>query len=221
MLKLAKILSIGFHPLFISFYNFLVFILLTEAKGAVLGFVVTLFFLGLVMIPVFYTFYIVYSENKDFHWEQLSDMSMLSRKKMMIYTIVYQVVFLLIIISLNEVFLGKYQAMFASIVMGFVFSMVLSLAAHLLQIKNSLHAMTASFLLTFCLIFSWKIPGIEEVINLKSHYFLMIASFNALLLVALVWSRYKLKAHTIKELAYGILIGIFSPVLLTLLTYGI
>ena len=221
MLKLAKILSISFHPLFISFYNFLFYIVLTDAKGASLGFVVTLFFLGLVMIPVFYTFYIVYSENKDFHWEQLSDMSMLSRKKMLVYTIIYQVLFLLAIISLNEVFLGNYKAMFASVIMGFVFSMVLAFAAHLLNVKNSLHSMTATFLLVFSLIFSWKIPGIEDLINLKASYFLALAGLNAIILLTLIWARLILKAHTFKEISYGILIGIFSPILLTLLTYGL
>ncbi|MFM9945040.1 MAG: hypothetical protein ACKVQB_07370, partial [Bacteroidia bacterium] len=124
MLKLAKILSILFHPLFISFYNFLFFIMLTDAQGAVLGFLITLFFFAGVMIPLFYTFAIIYKDNRNFEWSQVSDMAMFSRKKMLVYTIIYNVVFLLFIINLHQTFLGNYKPMFASIIMGFVFSMM-------------------------------------------------------------------------------------------------
>ena len=78
-----------------------------------------------------------------------------------------------------------------------------------------------TFLLAFCLIFSWKIPGIDDMVNLKTTYFLVFSGINAVLLIALIWARLSLKAHTVKEIAIGIFIGILSPVLLTLLSYGL
>ena len=221
MLKLARILSISFHPLFITFFNFLFFILLTDKHGAALGFVITLFFLAGVMIPVFYTFAIVYNEKKQFDWSQLSDMSMLSRKKLLAYTVIYNVVFLLFILNLNDAFLGIHKPMFASVLMGLVFSMMMAFVFHLLNIKNSLHALTAALFLTFCVIFSWEIPGQESLINNNSHLYLIFGGINLMVLGFVVWARKILKAHSVKEILFGILIGIISPVLLTLLAHGI
>lgn len=197
------------------------FIFLTDAKGAALGFVITLFFLACVMIPIFYTVMIVYKENRDVEWEQFSDMSMLSRKKLLAYTIIYNVIFLLFVISLSHPFLGDYKPMFASVLMAFVFSMMLSFVLHLLNIKNSLHALNASFFLVYCLIFSWKIPGIESLENTKETLFLIFAGVNFISLIGVIWARLFTKAHTVKEIGYGLLVGILSPVILTLLTYGI
>lgn len=221
MIKFAKFFSVFFHPLFLTFYNFLYFIFLTDAKGAALGFVITLFFLACVMIPIFYTVMIVYKENRDVEWEQFSDMSMLSRKKLLAYTIIYNVIFLLFVISLSHPFLGDYKPMFASVLMAFVFSMMLSFVLHLLNIKNSLHALNASFFLVYCLIFSWKIPGIESLENTKETLFLIFAGVNFIALIGVIWARLFTKAHTVKEIGYGLLVGILSPVILTLLTYGI
>ena len=221
MLKLASILSIVFHPLFIAFFNFLFFILLTDAQGATLGFVITLFFLAGVLIPVFYTFAIIYTDNKKVEWEQLSDMSMLSRKKLLAYTVIYNVIFLLFVINLNEAFLGSYKPMFASVIMGFVFSMMMAFIFHLLNIKNSLHALTAAFFTIFCLIFSWRIPGMETMENPNANLYLVFGSLNFIILASVAWARKHLNAHSNKEIIFGILIGILSPILLTLLTYGI
>ena len=221
MLKISNFISIFFHPLFIAFYNFLFFISLIEAHGAALGFVITLFFLAGVMIPIFYTFAIVYNERKQFEWTQLSDMSMLSRKKLLAYSIIYNVIFLLFVINLNEAFLGQYKPMFASVLMGFIFLMMMAFVLYLMKIKISLHALTVAFFCAFCLIFSWKIPGIEGLENKNSNLYLIFGGINFMVLLAVVWARLKLKAHTNKEIVLGILIGIFSPVLLTLLTYGI
>ncbi len=221
MIKFAKFFSVFFHPLFLTFYNFLYFIFLTDAKGAVLGFLITLFFLAGVMIPVFYTVMIVYKENKDVEWRQFSDMSMLSRKKLLAYTIIYNVVFLLFVINLNKTFLGDFKPMMASVIMGFVFSMMLSFLLHLLNIKNSLHTLTASFFLTYCVIFSWEIPSIETMENPMTNMFLIFAGVNFIALIGIIWARYYTKAHSIKEIGFGLLVGILSPVILTLLTYGI
>jgi len=221
MLKLAKILSVLFHPVFNAFFNFFFFIMLTDTQGAALGFVITLFFLAVVLIPVFYTFAIIYTDNKHFEWSQLSNMAMLSRKKLLAYTIIYNVIFLLVIINLNEIFLGLYQPMFASVVMGFVLSMMAAFIFHLRNFKNSLHALTAAFFATFCFVFAWRIPGMEEVIGNKSNLFLIAGGVNSAILICVVWARLTLKAHTYKEILAGILIGILSPVLLSLLTYGL
>jgi len=221
MTKFAKLLSIVFHPLFISFYNFFFFILLIDTKGAALGFVITLFFLGCVLIPIFYTLAIVYKDNKDFEWSQVSEMSMDSRKKLLVYTIIYNVIFLLFLISLNEAFLGIYKSMFAFVIMGVVLSMILSFISHLLNFKNSLHALTASLFVCYSFIFSWKIPSIENMENNFSNIFIISGVVNLIVLLSIIWSRLYLKAHTYKEIVVGILVGILSPILLTLLTYGI
>ncbi len=221
MIKVAKFFSVFFHPLFLTFYNFLYFIFLSDAKGAGLGFIITLFFLACVMIPIFYTVLVIYKENRDVEWEQFSDMSMLSRKKLLAYTIIYNVIFLLFVISLSPAFLGDFKPMFASVLMGFVFAMMLSFALHLLNIKNSLHALNASFFLVYCLVFSWKIPGIESLENTRTSLFLIFGGVNFIALIGVIWARLYSKAHTIKEIAYGLFVGIISPVILTLLTYGI
>lgn len=195
--------------------------MLTDAHGAALGFVITLFFLAGVMIPVFYTFAIVYNEKKQFEWSQVSDMSMLSRKKLLAYTIIYNVVFLLFIVNLNEAFLGNYKPMFASVVMGFVFSMMLAFILHLINIKISLHSLTIALFITFNFLFAWKIPGMENLENSHANLYLIAGIKNSLILGAVIWARKKLEAHTNKEILIGILIGILSPVLLTLLTYGV
>ena len=221
MIKVAKFFSVFFHPLFLTFYNFLYFIFLSDAKGAGLGFIITLFFLACVMIPIFYTVMVIYKENRDVEWEQFSDMSMLSRKKLLAYTIIYNVIFLLFVISLSPAFLGDFKPMFASVLMGFVFAMMLSFTLHLLNIKNSLHALNASFFLVYCLVFSWKIPGIESLENTRTSLFLIFGGVNFIALIGVIWARLYSKAHTIKEIAYGLFVGIISPVILTLLTYGI
>ncbi len=195
--------------------------MLTDAHGAALGFVITLFFLATVMIPIFYTVAIIYKDNKNFEWSQVSEMSMDSRKKLLAYTIVYNVIFLLFVINLNEAFLGNYKAMFASAIMGVVFSMMMSFVLHLLNFKNSLHVLTVTLFATYCFIFSWKIPGIETMGNPNSSLYLYFGIFNLVVLLGVIWARLSLKAHSIKEILVGIFVGILSPVILTLLTYGI
>ncbi|MFM9945029.1 MAG: hypothetical protein ACKVQB_07315, partial [Bacteroidia bacterium] len=92
---------------------------------------------------------------------------------------------------------------------------------HLINIKNSLHALALAFFLTYNFIFSWKIPGLENLENVYSNLYLIAGLINLVVLVAVMWARKKLGAHSHKEIAIGILIGILSPVLLSLLTYGI
>ena len=221
MIKISNFVSIAFHPLFLAFYNFLFFILIGDAHGAALGFVITLFFLAGVMIPVFYTFAIIYNERKQFEWTQMSDMSMLSRKKLLAYSIIYNVLFLLFVLNLNDAFLGIYKPMFSSVLMGFIFLMMMSFILYLSKIKISLHALSVAFFFAFCLIFSWNVPGLSGLENKNSNLFLIFAGLNFIALVAVVWARLNLKAHTKNEIGLGILIGIFSPILLTLLTYAI
>jgi len=221
MIKLANFLSVLFHPLFITFFNFLFFIFLTDATGPTLGFIITLFFLAVVLIPVFYTFAIIYTDNKYFEWSHLSNMAMLSRRKLLVYTIIYNVVFLLFLLSINEVFLGRFKPMFASVIMGFVLSMMIAFILHLKNFKNSLHALTIAFFGCFNLIFAWRVPGLENTLHNLNTYFLIAGVINMVLLVLVAWARLYLKAHNTKEIVVGILIGILSPLLLTLLAYGL
>jgi len=221
MIKTVKFLSIFFHPLFVSFLNFLFLLLLSPIKGAVLGFDITLFFLCIVVIPMFYTAAVVYNDNKEFSWAYLSDMAIHSRRKLLIYTVIYNLLVLLFVLNLNPIFFKSYKPMFASIIMGFIFSMILSFLMHLLNHKNSLHALTVTFYMTFGFIFAWKIPGLEIISDISNAWYLGMGIVNFLILCSVVWARIFLKAHTVKEIAFGILIGILSPVILTLLTYGI
>jgi len=221
MIKTAKFLSIFFHPLFLSFFNFLFLLLLTPIKGAVLGFDITLFFLSIVVIPMFYTAAVIYNDNKEFSWAYLSDMAIHSRRKLLIYTVIYNLVVLLFVLNLNDIFFKTSKPMFASLIMGFVFSMILSFLMHLLNIKNSLHALTVAFYMCFGFIFAWKIPGMEDLIGRSNLWYIGMGVVNFLILCSVVWARIFLKAHTVKEIVFGILIGILSPVVLTLLTYGI
>jgi len=221
MIKTAKFLSIFFHPLFLSFLNFLFLLLLTPIKGAVLGFDITLFFLSIVVIPMFYTAAVIYNDNKEFSWEYLTDMAIHSRRKLLIYTVIYSLLVLLFVLNLNVVFFQKTKPMFASIIMGYIFSMILSFLMHLLNHKNSIHALTVTFYMCFGFIFSWKIPGMEDIIGHSSIWYIGMGIVNFIILCSVVWARIFLKAHTVKEIVFGILIGILSPVVLTLLTYGI
>lgn len=170
---------------------------------------------------MFYTAAVVYNDNKEFQWSHLSEMAMHSRKRLLIYTIIYDIVFLLILLSLNEIFLGKYKPMFASMIMGFILSMILSLILHLRDIKNSLHSLTISMLLSFCFVFAWQVPGFEDIENTTSTRYIIIGIVNLIILVSVVWARLKLKAHTNKEVILGIIVGILSPIILTLLAYGV
>lgn len=221
MFKTAKIISIAAHPLFLSFYNFVFLILLIGAKGPVLGFLITLFFFAGVLIPVFYTFLVLFKDNKIFEWEHLTNMAIHSRQRILAYTVIYNVVFLLFIINLGPTFLGEYKAMFASIIMAFIFSMVLSFVSHLLKLKNSLHALSAAFFATFAAIFLWRIPDLTSVQNNFRVYLLILLTINIMALFLVSWSRLKLKMHSSREVLLGIFIGIISPLILTLLTYGI
>jgi tetrahydromethanopterin S-methyltransferase subunit F len=148
-------------------------------------------------------------------------MGMSSRKKLLVYTIIYHVIFLLFVINLNEVFLGHHKPMFASVIMGFIFSMMLSFVLHLVNIKNSLHGLGAAFFVTFNVIFWWKVPGLELSLDHPQQSYFFASATNLIILTAVIWARLSLKAHKNSEMAYGIIIGILSPLLLTLLTYGV
>lgn len=182
---------------------------------------ITFFFLTIVLLPTFITFSILYTDNRNFEWTALTNMQIGSRRKLLAWIIFYCLVVLLIVVSFNKVFLGDYKGLFATLIMGFVFAVVLSFLLHIKDIKNSLHTQTACLLATFCFIFSWRIPGLVYLANPNSTGFLIAGVVNVVVMLALIWTKTKLNPPTIKEIATGILVGILSPILLTLLTYGI
>lgn len=219
--KTARLLSIFFHPLFHSFYNFLFLLLLAPLKGAVLGFDITLFFLCIVVIPMFYTAAVVYNDNKEFSWAYLSDMALISRKKLLIYTVIYNLTVLLVVINLNPVFFESYKPVFASLIMGYAFCMMMSFLLHLLNHKNSLHALTVSFFMAFGFLFTQWLPVQGIPVPDQGTWFFGMGFANLAVLAAVIWARLFTGAHTAKEIVMGLAVGIISPVLLTLLTYGI
>ena len=221
MLKFAKYFAIATQPLFVAFANFLFLLLLTGKKGAVLGFDVTLFFLSIVVLPLFYTAAALYSDNKEFQWSHVSEMVVNSRRKILIYSIFYSVIILLILLSLNVIFLGDFKPMFASVVMGFVFSMMLAFLLNLANNSSSLQTLVIALFMCFGFIFSWEVPGINGLIVTNSTAYLLMGIVNGLLLAGAVWAKLYTKSQSVKEVIFGIIIGIFSPIVLTLLTYGI
>jgi len=221
MLKFAKYFSIATQPLFVAFCNLLFLLLLTGKKGAVLGFDITLFFLSIVILPLFYTAAALYSDNKEFQWSHISEMVVNSRRKILVYTIFYSVIILLILLSLNVIFLGDFKPMFASVVMGFVFSLMLAFLLNLAKNSSSLHTLVIALFMCFGFIFSWEVPGINGLANPNYLAYLILGIVNAVILIGAVWAKLFTKTQSVTEVIFGIIIGILSPIVLTLLTYGI
>ena len=221
MKKAAEVTSIIFHPVLVSFFNFLFILLNIGNHGAVVGFTLMLFLFFTILIPTFYTFLIVYLDKRNFNWIYFTEMEIEQRTKILAISVIHYLIFLFLVANLNFVFLGNYNAMICTLIMGMVVVSLLSFVSHFFNLKNSLHALSLSFFVTFYIIFLWQIPGLGELSSFNKNLLYTGAASNFLILIPVSISRIYLKSHDRLEIAAGIFIGIISPIVLTLLSYGL
>ena len=221
MSKSSGIAGILLHPFFTGFYNMLFLLLITGIKGAVLGFMVTFFFLTGLLIPSLYMAATLYYAHRDFKWNNITSMAVGSELKLLIYHTIYQVVILLIIITLNEVFLGKFKSMFASVIMGTVITGMAMVILSLQKIRISFYAAALAFYTCFGVIFAWQVPGFETGGAPSRVFFTGMALANLLALILVYFMIKKENKPAPSEYFKGVFIGVLGPVLLSLLNYAI
>ncbi|NUM31836.1 MAG: hypothetical protein HUU47_05875 [Bacteroidetes bacterium] len=221
MKKTATLISYIFHPLFVSFFNILFLLISIGNRGPVLGFTLLLSLFFLVLIPVFYTVLIIFLEKRNFKLSYLSEAGIDERTKILAVSIIHFLIFLILTTNLNFVFLRDYKTMFSTIIMGMVLISIVSFLFHFFGVKNSLHTLVLSFFACFYLIFIWQVPDLNSLATFNKSLLLNAAATNLLILIPVSFSRYFLKSHDWLEIAFGIFIGIFCPIVLTLLSYGL
>lgn len=221
MTKTAKLASYIFHPVFLTFFN-LIFILKSIGKqGPTMGFMFMLLLFFVILIPVFYTFLIVYIDKRSFKLNYFNEIEIEQRSKILAISVLHNLAFLIIVANLHYVFLGNYKTMISSIIMGMVLASLLSFIFHFFNFKSSLHVLSPSFFATFFVIFLWKIPGLDTINTLPEKFIYIAIIANLVFLAIVSIARISLKSHTWLEIAAGIFIGIISPLVLTLLSYGL
>ena len=186
-----------------------------------MGFMFMLLLFFVILIPVFYTFLIVYIDKKSFILNYFNEIEIEQRIKILAISILHYLAFLILVANLHYVFLGNYKAMISSIIMGMVLASFLSFIFHFFNFKSSLHVLTPSFFATFFVIFLWKIPGLDSINTLSEKFIYIAIATNLILMLTVSIARIHLKSHTWLEIAAGIFIGIISPLVLTLLSYGL
>ncbi|MCC6722145.1 MAG: hypothetical protein IT243_08070 [Bacteroidia bacterium] len=221
MTKIAELISYIFHPVFITFFNFLYILLNIGNQGPVVGFTFMLFLFFIILIPVFFTFLIVYRDKKNFKLKYYDDIETDQRTKILAISILHYIIFLIIVANLHIVFLGYYKPMITSMIMGMVMSTILSFIFHFFNFKNSLHSLSPAFFSSFYIIFLWNIPGLDSLNTFAEHLLNIGIITNLIILIITSFARVMLKKHNWTEIAAGVFIGVICPLLLTLLSNGI
>lgn len=186
-----------------------------------MGFDITLFFLGIVVIPIFYISAVTYNQNIDIQWSSFFEQNTLSTQKILIYSVLYSLVFLIFILNLSEVFFERYKPMFAFLSIGITFSLVLAVLLSLLKKDTNLKILFPTFFALSCLLFSMKVPGLGDLNTKGMNFFHWMVLANFLIFILQIFMFQKNKDQDRKGLILGIGIGIISPITLYLLTYGI
>jgi len=196
----AVVLSVLFHPLFISFYTVILYFTVSRYFFYDIGRLIRLLFLATVVVPVLILAVLYKSKLvKSLFMHDLRVRAGFSLFLAVLYGVLY---------AFMKPLPG--MAFLAMFYLGIAVSLTVAALFYALKVKISLHALSIGGALTFFLL--WSYVHAVNILDIIAG----IAAVGTWILAA----RLYLKAHTPAELAWGFFAGIAGQLAAYWLTFG-